>query len=167
MSGIPASSSFSRCCWGGIATLIWLRNAWDCDGNYDDGDGVEWGCFLHDNWRTQHYDHVVPVGVGDDDIWADADKLVLEQNLPNPFNPVTTISFSVPPDAGSSRVELRVYAVDGSVVRTLLDESVGSGRRSVIWDGLDERGRAASSGVYFYRLSIDGESSTKKMVLLK
>jgi len=148
----------------GLDTYVYI---WDSAGLYDNGDRVEWGCFLHDNWRTQHYDYDVPVGVEDGGgIPAGDRKLVLEQNLPNPFNPTTTIAFTVS-DAPGTRVELRVYAVDGSLVRTLLDGSTESGRCAVLWNGRDDRGRDVGSGVYFYRLTVGGESRTRKMVLLK
>jgi hypothetical protein len=89
----------------------------------------------------------------------------LEQNIPNPFNPTTTISFGLRQRA---QVTLRVYDVRGALVRTLLDEERGPGAaHEVVWDGRDNAGRKVSSGVYFYRMATPGFTQTLKMVLLK
>ncbi len=151
---------------GGMDTKLYV---WDCDGDYDDGDGVEWGCFLHDPWRTQHYEFLVPVGVEDGgDEWTSMSVLKLYQNSPNPFNPVTTISFNIPAAGGEKPVVLSVYDVAGRRVRTLVDEAMSGGRYGAAWDGRDDAGAQVSSGVYFYRIEVDGmTSAAKKMVLLK
>ena len=86
------------------------------------------------------------------------------QNFPNPFNPSTTIEFTV---AQQSAVELSVFNVNGEKVTTLTNEDKSPGRYKVIWDGRDSFGREVSSGVYFYRLTIDDYHSTKKMLMLK
>jgi len=89
----------------------------------------------------------------------------LEGNFPNPFNPVTLISFSLPERA---TVSLRVYDASGRLVRSLFEsEFKTAGRHTVPWDGRDDRGKRAASGVYFYRLEVGGRSETKRMVLLK
>jgi len=65
-------------------------------------------------------------------------------------------------------VRLEIFDVSGRRVRTLVNKAVGAGTRSVKWDGRDVTGLAARSGVYFYRLSVDGSVvATRKMVLLK
>jgi hypothetical protein len=83
----------------------------------------------------------------------------LGQNTPNPFNPVTKISYSVP---ARSRVSLVLYSVDGRVVRTLVDEEKEPGVHRVT---LNAAGLA--SGVYFCRMVSGGFVQTRKMVLLK
>jgi len=89
----------------------------------------------------------------------------LEQNVPNPFNPTTIISFGL---RERVRVRLRIYDVRGALVRTLLDEERGPGpAHEVVWDGRDNAGRQVSSGVYFYRMATPGFTQTRKMVLLK
>ena len=93
-----------------------------------------------------------------------APALALYQNVPNPFNPMTTIRFSLPRDA---RAVLSVYAVDGSEVARLIDEKRPSGLNEVRWDGRDAGGRALASGVYFYRLEAAGRVLTRKAVLLR
>lgn len=88
----------------------------------------------------------------------------LEQNYPNPFNPTTTISFTLP---ASGKVKLEVYNILGKLVATPYDGIAGAGTTSVVWDGRDGRGESVSSGVYFYRLTTDTFTDTKKMMLLK
>ena len=89
--------------------------------------------------------------------------LHLFQNQPNPFSPETRIEFDLP---HSGHVELKVYAVSGRLVRTLVDGRRAAGPHSVKWNGRDEAGRKVSSGVYFYNLSADGISESRKMILL-
>jgi thiol-disulfide isomerase/thioredoxin len=93
------------------------------------------------------------------------ETFALEQNFPNPFNPATTVRFSVP--AGAENVALRILNVDGRVVRTLVDGDLGPGPYSRVWDGRDDRGETVASGVYFMRLEAGDEVSTRKMTLLK
>ena len=89
---------------------------------------------------------------------------VLEQNHPNPFNPRTTIHFSL---SAREQTRLSVYNADGVLVRTLVDGMRDVGSHAVDWDGRDERGASVSSGVYFYRLSAGKFAESKKMLLLK
>lgn len=88
----------------------------------------------------------------------------LVQNHPNPFNPQTTIAFSL---AARGRVSLAIYDVNGRIVRTLANETRAAGAYELKWDGRDDDGQAVASGVYFYRLVAPDFTQTKKMVLLK
>jgi len=90
--------------------------------------------------------------------------LGLEQNVPNPFNPTTTISCTLPE---REHVTLRIYDVRGRLVAVLADRVVDAGRAEFLWDGRDSQGRPAGSGVYLYRLTAGGQTLAKKMVLLK
>jgi len=94
---------------------------------------------------------------GDDSIACG--RPVLLQNTPNPFNPTTVISYALPSEC---HVELSVHSVDGRRVATLVDGIQPAGRQSVTWDAA-----AQASGVYFYRLSVEGETLTGQAVLLK
>lgn len=89
---------------------------------------------------------------------------VLERNFPNPFNPSTTLSFSLPSEMVC---KLEIYNIRGQKVKTLLNESLQSGRHSIVWDGKDAHGRSVSSGVYFYRLVTPNRTQTSKMLLMK
>jgi len=89
----------------------------------------------------------------------------LAQNFPNPFNPSTTIGYDL---AQPSTVQLTVFDVTGRVVRRLQTGTwQAAGIHQAVWNGRDERGRGVASGVYFYRLDAGGESSTRRMVLMK
>jgi hypothetical protein len=88
----------------------------------------------------------------------------LHQNVPNPFNPTTTIRFDL---AQAGRVELRLFDVAGRWVRTLASGVHEPGRHTAIWNGLDDAGRRAASGVYFYRLDAPEFVATRKLVLLE
>jgi hypothetical protein len=90
--------------------------------------------------------------------------LMLGQNVPNPFNPSTTISFVLPQKFHAT---LSIYNIEGKLVKTVADQPLGAGRHEVDWDGTDARGKAVSSGVYFYRLDAGKKVLTKKMLLLK
>jgi len=89
----------------------------------------------------------------------------LRQNVPNPFNPETTIRYEVP--AGGGHVEVQIVDVSGRLVRTLVDGSQTEGPKSIDWDGRDDAGRQVATGVYFYRLVAPGIEESKKMLLLK
>ncbi len=88
----------------------------------------------------------------------------LEQNVPNPFNPETQIDFAIPK---SGHVHIDIYNTLGQKVKTLVDEPLSVGSKRVSWDGTDDRGKQVASGVYFYRMSVNDFSATKKMLLLK
>ncbi len=88
----------------------------------------------------------------------------LSQNYPNPFNPTTKIDYTL---ATSERVQIDIINLMGQVVRTLVDEQVGSGTHTVEWDATDSNGRQVASGMYFYRFRAGNVSQTKKMTLLK
>jgi hypothetical protein len=89
----------------------------------------------------------------------------LHPSYPNPFNPVTTISYDLPVPG---TVTLTVYDVAGKRVRTLVAaESLEAGRHQAVWNGRDDTGRFAPAGVYFYRLDADAYSQTRTMSLVK
>jgi hypothetical protein len=92
-------------------------------------------------------------------------KFALDQNYPNPFNPNTRIRYSLPKD--NMKVELTIFDVSGRQVRTLVNRLESGAEHEIYWDGRNERGEDVSSGVYFYSLKADEQSTTKKMVLLK
>jgi hypothetical protein len=88
----------------------------------------------------------------------------LDQNVPNPFNPTTSIEFSL---VEAADVTLRIYNASGQLVRTLVDGHRAANAHTVSWDGRDSRGQTVASGVYFYRLNAGAFVQTRKMVLLK
>lgn len=101
------------------------------------------------------------VGVGES---AESRPWRLDQNRPNPFNPMTTFSFAIV-SGGATR--LRVFDTEGRVVRTVLDRQLSSGEWTATWDGRTDLGEAAASGTYFYRLETPDGAETRRMTLLK
>ncbi len=91
-------------------------------------------------------------------------ETTLQGNYPNPFNPSTTIRFSLKND---SKVELSVYNVKGQKVRSLTQSMLEKGNHNIVWNGKDQNGQSCSSGVYFYKLKIDNKVLTRKMLMVK
>jgi len=102
--------------------------------------------------------------VTDSDNFVEVYKTELFSNFPNPFNPETTIAFSL---SNVGNVVINVYNVRGQRVRTLLNEQREPGHHSVVWNGTDDNGRAVSSGIYLYRIVAGEYTSMRRMLLLK
>jgi hypothetical protein len=89
----------------------------------------------------------------------------LNNNYPNPFNPETNIAFSI---SEASQVTIEIYNLRGEKVKTLVHEVLPAGEHSIIWNGRDSNGDRVSSGIYFYKLSVNGKTeAVKKCLLLK
>ena len=93
-----------------------------------------------------------------------AHEFELFQNNPNPFNPNTTISYTLKNDCS---VILDIYNLNGQHVVTLLNENQAKGVKLVEWYGIDKFGQKVDSGIYFYKLHTEDFKQTKKMILLK
>ncbi len=131
----------------------------------------DWTLFVSDNagWDTGTINEwCLHLGYPDDLSAVDDPTvptvLALKGNYPNPFNPMTKISFDLP---RSTQVRLEVFDIRGHKVSTLVQEPMSAGRHAVVWNGTDEGGRQMASGTYFYRLVADGTVMTDKMLLLK
>ncbi|MBN2777694.1 MAG: T9SS type A sorting domain-containing protein [Bacteroidales bacterium] len=109
-----------------------------------------------DDWFID--DVVVSQGVGIEEENI-ADNFKLEQNYPNPFNPTTSISFF---NSNIGKVELSIFNSNGELVSTLVNGNLEAGNHTIRFDASN-----LNSGVYFYKMSVDGVSKTKKMVLVK
>ena len=94
----------------------------------------------------------------------DLRTFTLKQNVPNPFNPTTNISYSL---AETSSVHIAIYNMKGQVVKTLVSDRQNSGNHSVVWNGTDKLNSPVSSGIYYYKISTDFGEETKKCILLK
>ncbi len=92
------------------------------------------------------------------------EKYILRQNYPNPFNPETTITFSL---SSAGPVLLRIYDLKGREVTTLVNERLSAAEHRATWLGLDNNGNSVASGVYFYRLAVNGFQAVRKLVLLR
>ena len=93
------------------------------------------------------------------------ERFDLLQNVPNPFNATTVITYDVP--IGGGHVAIEIFDVAGRRVATLVDGPETAGRNRVTWRGVDENGRELGSGVYFCRLRAGEYEATGKMLLLK
>jgi hypothetical protein len=118
-----------------------------------------------DDWGTDFTPRgeIVVLSV-EDDVSNLPEQFILENNYPNPFNPETNISFTVP---NNGNINLTVYNVMGQKVYTIVDGYTRAGNHSVKWNGLDQNSNEVSSGIYFYSLKSDAGSITKTMVLMK
>lgn len=88
----------------------------------------------------------------------------LNNNFPNPFNPITTIKFSLPRDGNTS---LNIYNAKGQLIKTLSNQHLLSGLHTAQWNGCDDNNKRVASGVYYYVLESSGHRESKKMLLLK
>ena len=110
-----------------------------------------------------------PVGVGvtvalDDNSGLSPFKYKLNNNYPNPFNPETTIGFSV---ANNSKVTILIYNILGQKVATLLDGKMNPGNYTMKWKGVSDSGKELPSGMYFYEMTSPGFHQIKKLVLVR
>ena len=90
--------------------------------------------------------------------------LMLLQNYPNPFSPRSTIEYQLPKPGP---VELKVYNLNGQLVRTLVKSDQAAGFYEVKWDSKNDNGFKVANGAYLYQLKHDGKSLTKKMIIIK
>ncbi len=103
-------------------------------------------------------------GVEKDPVQEIVTNDVILHNYPNPFNPDTTITFSL---NNPSRVQIDIYNIQGRKVRSLVAEEFSSGLHQIVWDGTDDYRKPVGSGVYFSRMTTKKSTSTNKMLLLK
>lgn len=129
---------------------------------------VRWPSGLESTYTGLSVDQLhlleAPLATAVDDTPGGPPRDRLDLNVPNPFNPTTTISYSVVRDA---HVELEIYDLAGRHVRTLVSGRVESGEYEVEWNGTDAAGAAVASGVYLYRLRAGAFTETRRMVLVK
>lgn len=102
--------------------------------------------------------------MGQDDLLPIPDEALISSNYPNPFNPSTTITYSMP---ATGQVRISVYNMKGQKVRDLLNTEMPRGNHKVVWDGKDSNNSNVSSGIYFFKLETEGHSSVRKAMLMK
>ncbi|MDD3535301.1 MAG: C25 family cysteine peptidase [Candidatus Cloacimonetes bacterium] len=103
-------------------------------------------------------------GMSNEDAQSPALTTTLKGNFPNPFNPSTTIAFSL---AEPAFVKLDIFNLKGQKVARLVNEPLSSGTYNIPWQGVDNKGQKQSSGLYFIRLQTGSKSFTRKMMLMK
>jgi hypothetical protein len=111
----------------------------------------------------------ITTGVAKDDDFGETPgstpiKFEVYDNYPNPFNPATTINYQL---AMNSKVKISIYNTTGQLVRTLVNEYQSAGKKSVVWNGLNDGGQKVSSGIYVYQIKTDNFSASHKMILVQ
>lgn len=86
------------------------------------------------------------------------------KNYPNPFNPITTISFEI---AENGKTEVEIFNVKGQKVKTLIKEQLEAGNHSIVWNGKNDSNNQVASGMYFYKVSVNNSQKISKMIMLK
>jgi len=120
--------------------------------------------YSHPNGMSEPISTDIETHLSDNDSVMSVSKNMLYSNYPNPFNPSTTILFDI---ARDTHVSIEIFNIKGQKVKEMVSGSYSAGRHSVVWNGDDTAGRAVGSGVYFYRMTTDGYSSVRNMLLLK
>jgi hypothetical protein len=136
----------------GVHTFKWIYVKDQAVVGGDDCAWIDYIIFPPLDQQSSIEDEVLPVSLGS------------LGNYPNPFNPSTTIEFSILKD---NNVELSIFNVKGQKITTLIKEHLPKGNHSIVWSGNDQNGKPTGSGVYLYKINIGSFSSTRKMILLK
>lgn len=105
-----------------------------------------------------------PLSTGVEDVAEVPSSYRLLSNYPNPFNPTTTIVFEIPQ---GENVSLKIYNINGELIRTVANENLPAGKYEKTWDGKNEIGKEVSSGIYIYRLTAGKFDRSARMVLMK
>jgi hypothetical protein len=134
----------------------------DTNCNHTDGATFQGDYLCGSNFQLRS--GVLANGCSTDVPAAGAGRFVLHQNVPNPFNPITTIALEL---ATESPVTLQVFSVDGNRVRVLIDAVLPAGPHQAIWNGTDMHGNPVPSGVYYCQLRVGDAVASQPMVLLK
>jgi len=118
------------------------------------GETIDMGAYENQN---------VVVGILDESLIPITPRL--KQNYPNPFNPETTINYSL---ADEGNIELTIYNIKGQKIKQLVRDQLSAGQHSVIWDGRDKNDKQVNTGIYYYKLRVNGKTeAVKKCLLLK
>jgi len=117
-----------------------------------------------DGDKVYLYQQASPTDISEPGADIIPNEYCLGQNHPNPFNPTTSIEYTLPV---RSHVIVSVYNLLGQKISTIVDEIKPLGTHRAIWDGKDSDGNEVASGIYFYQIQADGFVESKKMLLLK
>ncbi len=163
--------------WGAGPDYNWILNRYDSELNYiDTMDPVSIGSgdkgFLTENeylvycqWPDLTVTKTLYQPTDNEEYTLPEIEINTLMNYPNPFNPTTTIEFSI---QNESNIELTIFNIRGQKVKTLINSDCTNGNHSIMWDGVDESNNPVSSGIYLYKLKVNGKTeATKKCLLLK
>ena len=106
----------------------------------------------------------VSTAVGNQRLATVIKTFALLQNYPNPFNPNTTIEYQLPK---TGNVEIHIFSINGQLVKTLESTHQTIGTHSVVWDGKNNDGQTAASGLYIYQVAFENSMLAKKMLFIK
>ena len=126
------------------------------------GDQYSWKAYRGNSHRDGYYDVSLSYLAMDKNMTPT--EFSLGNNYPNPFNPVTNITYGLPEDM---MVMITIYDIKGRVVNTLVDSRQRAGHNSIVWTGTNDFGAPVSTGLYLYRIQSGNFSQTKKMIFLK
>ena len=126
------------------------------------GDRYAWSSYRGNNHRDGYFDVTLASITPNDNVLPS--EYSLGNNYPNPFNPTTKFTYSLPEDV---RVRITVYDIQGRAVKTLVDSEQSAGYKSIQWNATNNAGTPVSAGLYFYRIQSSNFSQTKKMIFLK
>jgi len=153
-----------------------LLHTTDGGNNWDNSYSEDWGYWWDDVYFTDRNHGWVIGGAGTVYKWIPdtkvtmkeknliPDEFILSQNYPNPFNPETKISYCLPT---SGYVTIKIYDITGREIRTLVNARKASGYYNIQWDGKDNNGTNAASGIYIYSMKTSSFTQSKKMVLVR
>jgi WD40 repeat protein len=161
----PAAGDFDADGDTEIILAGWDRNVyvWDLAATWDDA-AAPWPTFAHDMQRSgSSWTPQTPTSAGEPSTAVPA-RFAVYTNVPNPFNPATTIRFDVPQ---TQPVTVDIYDARGRHVVRLVQETLPAGPQRLTWRGRDSSGREVASGIYWLRVQTSSESATRKMVLLR
>ena len=119
---------------------------------------------IHDAVQKQLQEWGVDGDAGGQGLLQKNDGTLKASNAPNPFNPTTTITYTLKQDGP---VSVKVYNTQGRLIRTLVNSEATEGTHQVTWNGLNDQGETVSSGLYFYKVVSNGEVLTERMTLMK
>ena len=136
--------------------------AMDDGGNLWIASGIRYGSVI--KWDSSDLPPAPPTSVASETDEGAPRSFDLFQNHPNPFNSETQIAFHLP---RTEHLSLEIFSLTGQSVATLMEGVYPAGRYQIPWDGRDDRGNPAGSGIFFYRLTTETLQSTRTMVLIK
>lgn len=139
-----------------FGVFVYSQN-YDLNINLKDGSTAT---FSVDDIQRLEFDNITSIK----DVKQLLESFKVFQNYPNPFNPSTTITYQIP---NTSNVILRIYDINGQLVKELLNETQAEGEYHVTWNGKNEKNMIVGSGVYIYTVSADKQIVSKQMILLK
>ena len=142
----------------------WTEYIYDLTGYFEQRIYIAINCVSENGSFLMVDDIYVHHATDADDPSAPVLATTLNANYPNPFNPETTITYSL---QDTTPVTIEIYNIKGQLVKTLVNDHKAAGNHSVVWNGTDNSNRNVSSGVYYYKMRAGKYSSTRKMILMK